>query len=100
MGRHKNTSPPEIQTPTAGGSAKDQPKDRGKDTLMVDVPVSGRLSPNTGGTRPGSSMTDSSAKTGEIKDKVEGAKRVMDQNITLATQRGEALEDLQDKTRN
>jgi ornithine cyclodeaminase/alanine dehydrogenase-like protein (mu-crystallin family) len=45
-------------------------------------------------------MTDSSAKTGEIKDKVEGAKRVMDQNITLATQRGEALEDLQDKTRN
>jgi hypothetical protein len=96
-----------LQTPTAGSTAgSDAPVNTSSSHLKLeDVPVSGRASPMKGGLSPnaaprsGSANTIDTQKTKEIMGKVDTATKTMEQNIQAATQRGESLNELQDKTR-
>lgn len=93
-------APAMVQTPTAGGASTGSPSD--SNLKLEDVPVSRGASPmlNTpAGSRPGTSSTVDSEKTKEIMAKVDSATKTMEMNIQAATQRGESLNELQDKTR-
>lgn len=89
MKKPEDTGPPSdppIQTPQANHPQDQQP------ALMEEVPVA----PSQPATHPPEINAD---KTREIKSKVDTATKTMEQNIQAATQRGESLNDLQDKTR-
>jgi hypothetical protein len=92
-----------LQTPSAGPG---EPVNTSSSHLKLeDVAVSGRASPMKGGLTPMDPSRSTSAntidtqKTKEIMGKVDVATKTMEQNIQAATQRGESLNELQDKTR-
>lgn len=92
-----------LQTPTAG-EAPATANVSSSHLKLDEVPVSGRVSPMKGGLtptsgRPQSTTTVDTEKTKEIMTKVDAATKTMEQNIQAATQRGESLNELQDKTR-
>lgn len=103
-GGKKDEAPRPLQTPTAGSVTPTTPTvGAGSQLRLDDVPVSGKASPRlttpaTGG-RPGSTSTVDTEKTKEIMGKVDKATKTMEQNIQAATQRGESLNELQDRTR-
>lgn len=93
-----------LQTPTAGDTGDKGRTDDSK-LKVEDVPLSrpqsprNELTPNVGGGRPGSTATSvDTQKTKDIQAKVDNATQTMEKNIQAATQRGESLTDLQDKT--
>lgn len=93
-----------LQTPTAGSTTAPTPTaGTGSQLRLDDVPVSGKTSPRlttpTAGSRPSSASTVDTEKTKEIMSKVDKATKTMEQNIQAATQRGESLNELQDRTR-
>ncbi|PJF18004.1 hypothetical protein PSACC_02143, partial [Paramicrosporidium saccamoebae] len=105
MGSKKsgNTSDRPLQTPSTGPG---EPKNTSSSHLKLEeVAVSGRASPMKGGLSPADPSRSASAntidtqKTKEIMGKVDVATKTMEQNIQAATQRGESLNELQDKSR-
>jgi len=67
--------------------------------------MGGRSSPrlttpeaSTSGSRPTTGTTVGTEKTREIQDKVNKATKTMEENVQLASQRGESLNELQDKS--
>lgn len=109
MAKQKETgdSRPSLQTPIAGSA--NTPSDATNSNpvgKLEEVPVnkaaprsatgSSALTPTS---RPTSSTTIDSQKTAEIKTKLDKTTKTMEQNIQAATQRGESLNELQDKTR-
>jgi len=100
-------SPP-LQTPVAGGVPGDSGAGvKGGSTLnLEDVPMSGRPSagPTAGRLSTGAVSASGTAssidtqKTKEIMGKVDRTKSIMEENIDAATQRGENLTELQQKT--
>lgn len=90
-----------VQTPTAGEVPGQPATDS---TLKLEeVPVASRgASPMLSapsGSRPGTTSTVDTEKTKEIMAKVDSVTKTMEMNIQAATQRGESLNELQDKTR-
>lgn len=78
----------------------------GKSTLKLeDIPMSGRSSPrlttpgaSASGSRPTTGTSINTEKTREIQEKVTKATKTMEENVQLASQRGESLNELQDKS--
>lgn len=103
-GGKKDEAPRPLQTPTAGSASAATPTAGTSSQLKLeDVPVSGKASPRlttpAAGGRPSSTSTVDTEKTKEIMGKVDKATKTMEQNIQAATQRGESLNELQDRTR-
>lgn len=103
-GGKKDEIPRPLQTPTAGpATTPTTTTGTGSQLKLDDVPVSGKTSPRlttpVTGSRPSSTSTADTEKTKEIMSKVDKATKTMEQNIQAATQRGESLNELQDRTR-
>lgn len=88
-----------LQTPVAGALDQNgQNNGSGSNLNMEDVPVSA-AKPSGAPIKPINSESINTDKTKEIIKKVDNATKTMEQNIQAATQRGESLNELQDKTR-
>lgn len=102
MGRKSSKGEASLQTPTTGPSHQNESDSHLK---LEDVPVSSGSTPSNRPTSSGHSAAPTpgsnidSQKTKEIQSKVDTATKTMEQNIHAATQRGESLNELQDKTR-
>lgn len=87
MTKHTQDAPPSRP------SAQAAPQSPTQNTMQEVPSSSSSLHP------PGRPLEINTDKTTAIKAKVDTATKTMEQNIQAATQRGESLNDLQDKTR-